>query len=145
MFSTLNNIFWILINLISILLWIVKLSWKLLIIICFIYGLLNLVFLMHRLCKYIARKHQEEAKVANHSQSQNVIILDQTFESYNSFGESNSEFSSRRSSQDFVVTSWDNFQVTLSDWVSDKKFKYYDGYFQESEEEEEGYIAAYKM
>ena len=75
---------------------------------------------MHRLCKYVAKKHQEEAKVANHSQSQNVIVLDQTYESYNSFGESNSEFSSRRSSQDFVVTSWDYFQVTLSHCESDK-------------------------
>ena len=112
MFSTLYNIFWFLIYLISILLWIIKLGWKLLLIICFIYGLLNLVFLMHRLCKYVAKKHKEEAKVANHSHSQNVIILDQNFETYNSFGESNSEFSSRRSSQDFVVTSWDNFQVT---------------------------------
>ena len=84
---------------------------------------------MHRLCKYVAKKHQEEAKVANHSQSQNVIVLDQTYERYNSFGESNSEFSSRRSSHDFVVTSWDNFQVTLSHCESDKKFKYYSGYF----------------
>ena len=77
-------------------------------VISFIYGGLKLVLLVHKLCKHLLEQHQ----LAKTTQS--YIKLNPSLQTYNSFNDTNSDFennSSRRSSDSFVVTSWQSLQV----------------------------------
>ena len=111
MFSSLYNFFWVLFNLFWIILWIIKLAWKLVLVIYFFYGVLNIIFLIHKLCKYLAEEKNREMLSKNPSISTNVeLIRENSFEKIFSFNDTvsvYSEYSSRRSSEEFVVTSWD--------------------------------------
>ena len=111
MFSTLYNFFCVLFNLFWIILWIIKLAWKLVLVVYFFYGVLNIIFLIHKLCKYLEEEKHRELLSKPPSISTNAeLIQENTFERIYSFNDTisiYSENSSRRSSEEFVVTSWD--------------------------------------
>ena len=113
MFSTLYNFFRILFNLFWIILWIIKLAWKLVLVIYFFYGVLNIIFLIHKLCKYLEEeKHREMLLKSSGFSTNTELIRDKSFERIYSFNDTvsvYSENSSQRSSdsEEFVVTSWD--------------------------------------
>ena len=113
MFSSLYNFFRILFNLFWIILWIIKLAWKLVLVIYFFYGVLSIIFLIHKLCKYLEEEKHREMLVKPPSFSTNTeSIRDNSFERIYSFNDTVSIYSgnsSRRSSdsEQFVVTSWD--------------------------------------
>ena len=111
MFSTLYNFFCFLFYLFWIILWIIKLAWKLVLVVYFFYGVLNIIFLIHKLCKYLEEEKHRELLSKPPSISTNAeLIHENTFESIYSFNDTisiYSEHSSRRSSEEFVVTSWD--------------------------------------
>ena len=113
MFSTLYNFFRILFNTFWIILWIIKLAKKLVLVIYFFYGVLNIIFLIHKLCKYLEEEKHREMLLKSSSFSTNTeLIRDNSFERIYSFNDTvsiYSENSSQRSSvgEEFVVTSWD--------------------------------------
>ena len=111
MFSTLYNFFCFLFNLFWIILWIIKLAWKLVLVVYFFYGVLNIIFLIHKLCKYLEEeKHRELLSKPPSISTNGELIRENTFERIYSFNDTvsiYSENSSRRSSEEFVVTSWD--------------------------------------
>ena len=111
MFSTLYNFFCALFYLFWIILWIIKLAWKLVLVIYFFYGVLNIIFLFHKLCKYLEEVRDREMlpkppRIVTNAE----LIRENSFERIYSFNDTisiYSENSSRRSSEEFVVTSWD--------------------------------------
>ena len=112
MFSALSKIFWLLFTLLKLAFWILKLAWYLVLLLSFCYGLLNLVIFIHKLCKYISEQHHQSKSKTTKS----YINVQRTLTTYQSFDESNSvcsgiSNSSRRSSDGFVVTSWESIQV----------------------------------
>ena len=120
MFSTLYNIIWLLFNLVWFALWTLKVIWKLGLIVYFCYGALNLVFLIHKLCKYVAEEHHNQRsqlryseKHDNHHRSSDQAMERDTPGQGSLLDTASvySDFSSRRSSEEFVVTSWDSCQV----------------------------------
>ena len=120
MFSTLYNIIWLLFNLVWFALWTLKVIWKLGLIVYFCYGALNLVFLIHKLCKYVAEEHHNQRsqlryseKHDNHHRSSDHTMERDTPSQGSLLDTASvySDFSSRRSSEEFVVTSWDSCQV----------------------------------
>ena len=120
MFSTLYNFFCVLFNLFWIILWIIKLAWKLVLVIYFFYGVLNIIFLFHKLCKYLEEVRDCEMlskppRIATNTE----VIRENSFERIYTFNDTvsiYSENSSRRSSEEFVVTSWDqSYQVREGD------------------------------
>lgn len=70
----------------------------------FLDGLAFIIFKTFSLCKHIAELDLKKTKTRS---QQNVVVIDNSFEEVNSVS---SEYSSR-TSEDFVVTSWDQNQV----------------------------------
>ena len=135
MFSTLYNIIWLLFNLVWFALWTLKVIWKLGLIVYFCYGALNLTFLIHKLCKYVAEEHQKHRnhhnhhlyseKHDNHHRSSDHAMVRDT-PSHGSLLDTASiysDFSSRRSSEEFVVTSWDSCQVRTHHGIMGRRFQ----------------------
>ena len=80
-------------------------------VIYFFYGVLNIIFLFHKLCKYLEEVRDREMlpkppRIVTNAE----LIRENSFERIYSFNDTisiYSENSSRRSSEEFVVTSWD--------------------------------------
>ena len=71
----------------------------------FIDGLFYVISLVYRLCQYVVEKDSKEQR--NH---RDFVVIENSYDDVNSIC---SELSSRRSSQDFVITSWDRqYQVS---------------------------------
>ena len=146
MFSTLYNFFWALFKLFWVILWILKLAWKLALAVCFFYGVLNIIFLIHKLCKYLEKEKHREMLKRHLSISINTEVMRENSYSYTDNVSLYSVNSSRRSSEEFVVTSWDSHYQVRVFFIFENiciRINMNDS-FQNSDHEDDGYIAAYR-
>ena len=139
MFSTVLNIgswtLWTIKNIFFLFLLISRLSWKLLLFLVFLDGFYQGIRALHRLCRIIAEKSNHDKK-----KSELNVLLHQSSEDISVV----SEMSSFNTNEEYVVESWNSYQVKL--W-STEQANHRDGFQNISDEEddgEDGYIAAYR-
>ena len=107
MFSTLNRLFWFVIWFLGLVIWLLKLSLKLVLFLMFIDGLFYVISTLYRLCQYVVEKDSKQ-----HRNQREFRVIENSYDDVNSIC---SEYSSRGSIQDFVITSWDkDYQVIWS-------------------------------
>ena len=140
MFSTVLNILswtlWTIKNIFLLFLLVCRLSWKLLLFLVFLDRFYKAIKALHEVCKLIAEKSSHEKKKSDlnvllHQSSEDISVV--------------SEMSSFNTNEEYVVESWNSYQVKL--W-SKELANHGDDFQNISEEDEDdgedGYIAAYK-
>ena len=109
MFSTVLNIFswtlWTIKNSFLLFLLLCRLSWKLLLVLVFLDGFYKAIRFLHKVCNIIAEKSSQEKKktsdlnVLLHQSSEDISVV--------------SEMSSFNTNEEYVVESWNSYQVKL--------------------------------
>ena len=108
MFSTVLNILswtlWTIKNIFLLFLLLCRLSWKLLLFLVFLDGFYQGIRALHQLCKIIAEKSNHDKK-----KSELNVLLHQSSEDISVV----SEMSSFNTNEEYVVESWNSYQVKL--------------------------------
>ena len=111
MFSTILNIFssvfWMIRITLLLIIFLCKLAWKSLLVLVFLEGFFKVILALHKLCNIIAEKHSDKRIVYAREKEKDLNVLNQSFDDISVV----SEMSSYNTNDDYVVESWNSYQV----------------------------------
>ena len=125
MFARVLNILswtlWTIKNIFLLFLLICRLSWKLLLFLVFLDGFYKAIRFLHKVCNIIAEKSSQEKKktsdlnVLLHQSSEDISVV--------------SEMSSFNTNEEYVVESWNSYQVKTVEHRANKSSRWFSEYF----------------
>ena len=111
MFSTVLNILswtvWTIKNIFLLLLLLCRLSWNLLLLVVFLDGFYQAIKALYKLCAFIAETSRQEKKLEDEKYLN--VLLHQSSEDISAV----SEMSSFNTNEEYVVESWNSYQVKV--------------------------------
>ena len=110
LFNILASLFWIIKTLIRLFIFLTRLSWKLILLLVFLDGFYKLLLALHKLCQRIAVAHiSDKRSVYARDRERDSNVLNQSCDDISVV----SEMSSLNTSEEYVVESWNSYQVNM--------------------------------